>query len=242
MLVGKAHIIEQLQKDLLKLAGIRPVAYDSNLPTGLGFLKEHFPYASFPIGAIHEFVCSGKERIAATEGFVSALLSTLMNTHAMTVWITSSNTLFPPAFKLFGIDPDRIIFIQLYKEKDLLWAMEEALKCNGLAAVVCELQELSFTSSRRFQLAVEQSAVTGFILRVNPRKVVPTACVCRWQISSIASEITDIPGVGFPKWNVELLKVRNGKPGVWQVEWAAGKFHLLNEVAAIEFEQRKKTG
>ena len=70
----------------------------------------------------------------------------------------------------------------------------------------------------------------------------PTACVSRWQISSLASEATDLPGVGFPKWNIELLKIRNGKPGAWQVEWAAGKFHLNNEVAAIEFEQQKKTG
>ena len=150
--------------------------------------------------------------------------------------------LFPPAFKSFGLDPDRIIFIQLQKEKDLLWAMEEALKCNGLSAVVCELQELSFTSSRRFQLAVEQSAVTGFILRINPRKLVPTACVSRWRISSVASEETEVPGVGYPKWNVELLKIRNGKPGSWQVEWNAGKFRLHENIAAIEFEQQKKTG
>lgn len=242
MLPAKAHMIAQLQRDLLKLTGIKPVAHDSNLPTGLGFLKEHLPQGSFPLGAVHEFVCNGKESIASTEGFVSALLSTMMNMNTITVWISSNNTLFSPALKLFGIDPDRIIFIQLYKEKELLWAMEEALKCNGLSAVVCELQELSFTSSRRFQLAVEQSAVTGFILRINPRKLVPTACVSRWQISSLASEATDLPGVGFPKWNIELLKIRNGKPGAWQVEWAAGKFHLNNEVAAIEFEQQKKTG
>ena len=116
------------------------------------------------------------------------------------------------------------------------------MKCNGLAAVVCELQELSFTSSRRFQLAVEESAVTGFILRVNPRKLSTTACVTRWQISSLPSEATELPGVGFPNWNVELLKVRNGKPDSWQVEWAAGKFHLHNKLAAVEFEQQLKTG
>jgi protein ImuA len=51
-----------------------------------------------------------------------------------------------------------------------------------------------------------------------------------------------LPGVGFPKWNVELLKVRNGKPGSWQVEWAAGKFRLNNKVAKIEFVQQLKTG
>lgn len=239
---AKTHIIARLQKDLLKFAGIKPLEQDLNLPSGLGFLKEHLPQAGFPLGAIHEFVCTSNESIAATGGFVSALLGTLMKKNAFTVWVSSRKTLFPPAFKLFGLEPDRIIFTQLHREKDLLWAVEEALKCNGLASVVCELPELSFTSSRRFQLAVEQSAVTGFILRIDPRKLEPTACMCRWQISSLASEVNGLPGVGFPKWNVELLKVRNGKPGAWQVEWAAGKFHLQNEVAVIEFEQQKKTG
>jgi protein ImuA len=37
----------------------------------------------------------------------------------------------------------------------------------------------------------------------------------------------DLPGVAFPRWQVELLKVRNGKPGIWQLEWANGK---INEV------------
>ena len=242
MLLQKAEIVSRLRRELFSLRGNELAKVDKGLVGDLGSLNEAFPDATFPTGAVHEFVCNKREEVAATNGFVSAVAGQLMKKNGVTVWISSNNSLFPPAFKLFGIDPDRIIFIQLCKEKDLLWAMEEALKCNGLAAVVCELQELSFTSSRRFQLAVEQSAVTGFVLRINPRKFVPTACVCRWQISSLASEITDLPGVGFPKWNVELLKVRNGKPGAWEVEWAAGKFHLNSEVAAIEFEQRKKTG
>jgi protein ImuA len=36
---------------------------------------------------------------------------------------------------------------------------------EGLAAVVAEIQELSFMTSRRLQLATEQSGVTGFMLR-----------------------------------------------------------------------------
>ena len=242
MLPAKAHIIAQLKKELLNLTYSKPPGHDSNLPPELGFLKQHLPQANFPVAAIHEFLCATNESVAASEAFVSALVSTLMNNNAVTVWVSSNKNLFPPALRLFGIDPDKIIFIQLHKEKELLWAMEEALKCNGLAAVVCELPELSFTSSRRFQLAVEQSAVTGFILRINPRKLATTACVTRWQISSLPSETTALPGVGFPKWNVELLKVKNGKPGSWQVEWAAGKFRLNNKVAAIEFEQQLKTG
>jgi protein ImuA len=42
----------------------------------------------------------------------------------------------------FGIEPDKIVFINVRNEKDKLWAMEEALKYNGLSAVVGEMQKL----------------------------------------------------------------------------------------------------
>lgn len=240
MLHAKEHIIEQLQKELLRLHGAKIVVQNNVLPKGLQFLHDHLPQSGFPTGAIHEFICDTHNSVS-TAGFVSALISTLM-IPSVIVWISAGNSLFPPAFNQFTIDPGNIIFIQLQKEKELLWATEEALKCKGLAAVVCELQELSFTSSRRLQLVVEQSAVTGFVLRINHRKLLPTACVSRWQITCLPSVINGLPGVGFPKWNVELLKMRNGKSGSWQVEWNAGKFHLHEDIAAIEFEEQKKTG
>ncbi|WP_148233512.1 ImuA family protein [Pseudopedobacter saltans] len=99
--------------------------------------------------------------------------------------------------------------------------MEEALKCKGLAAVVAELQELSFSQSRRLQLAVESSRVSGFVLRRDTRKINTTACVARWRISPQPSLLLEkgLPGVGFPQWQVELLKVKNGQPGSWNIAW-----------------------
>jgi protein ImuA len=92
--------------------------------------------------------------------------------------------------------------------------MKEALKCNGLSAMIGEMPELSFTTSKCLQLAVIQSQVTGFILRNNPRSTNTTTCVTRWEITSLPNEPADnMPGLGSPRWNVELLKVRNGTPG-----------------------------
>jgi protein ImuA len=85
---------------------------------------------------------------------------------------------------------------------------------------VGEITELSFNDSRRLQLAVEKSRVTGFIHRFRPKSQNAVACVSRWKISSIASDLTDMPGVGFSKWQVQLVKVRNGQPGSWQVQWS----------------------
>jgi protein ImuA len=82
------------------------------------------------------------------------------------------------------------------------------------------MREISFTASRRLQLAVEQSKVTGFILRNNAARLGTTACVSRWKVSSLPSKAIDgLPGIGFPQWRVELLRVRNGQPGVWHLQW-----------------------
>jgi protein ImuA len=108
-----------------------------------------------------------------------------------------------------------------------LWSMDEALKCGALSAVIGEMKDISFTASRRLQLAVEQSQVTGFILR-HSNHLNTTACVSRWKITSIPSEpVDDLPGIGFPAWKVELLRMRNGRTGVWSMKWMEGKFHEL---------------
>ena len=239
----KGNIIVQLQKEILHLQGTRSTSNSTVLDLGLEAIKNAFPNAQFPLGAVHEFICEATEDVSASCGFISGILSSLMRCGGACLWISSSQTVFPPSLKSFGIDPHKIIFVNLRKEKEILWAMEEALKCDGLAAVVGEVQELSFTVSRRLQLAVEQSRVTGFIIRRNPRNINTTACVARWKIISIPSVVVDdIPGVGFPRWNVELLKIRNGNPGTWQIEWIAGKFRPVYKFASIHQEQQRKTG
>ena len=239
----KADIIAQLQREIFPLQGFKPALNNNVIDAGLGPIRNAFPNSAFPLGAIHEFISAGPEDAAATGGFVSGILSSLMKKGSASIWISASRTIFPPALKSFGIAPDKIIFIDLKKENQMLWAMEEALKCDGLSAVIGEINELSFTASRRLQLVVEQSQVTGFILRNNPRSINTTACVTRWKITSLPSELAEaIPGVGFPRWNVDLLKIRNGKPGNWQIEWAAGKFRHVAAANLFVPAQHKKTG
>lgn len=242
MQLAKHDIIQQLQKEVLSLQR-RKGTTAQRLNTGLWELEKAFPEKTFPLGAVHEFISNTKENAAATNGFMAGLISQLMQKNKTALWISTKRTLFPPALNIFGIDPERVIFIDLWKQKEVLWAIEEALKCNAVSAVIGELSELSFTESRRLQLAVEQSRVTGFIHRYNPRSENITACVTRWKIKPLASETGGMPGVGFPRWNVELLKVRNGKPGTWQIEWSAGNFrHITQRIFTIPEIQKRKIG
>ena len=227
----KVDVISRLQMDILRLQGLNSLSGKA-VSIGLGEIENAFPNASFPLGAVHEFLSAHAENISSTNGFVAGLLSSLMGSQGAALWISSSRKVFPPALKSFGIEPDRIIFIDLQKEKEVMWAMDEALKCSALSVVVGEMSEISFTSSRRLQLAVEKSHVTGFILRNQYRNLTTTACVSRWKITSLPSESVDgLPGIGYPRWRVELSRVRNGKPGVWEVAWINGRFVHVSKLS-----------
>jgi protein ImuA len=237
----RAEILAGLQSDIMRLQGFKP-STNQAVDVGLGPLRSAFPNGSFPLGCVHEFLPARPEDSAATSGFIAGILSSLMGEDGSAVWISSSRILFPPALKSFGLKPERFIFLDLQKEKDVIWAMDEALKCAAITAVVGEVNEISFTSSRRLQLAVEQSLVTGFILRKKSNHPNTTACVSRWKVTSLPSEtIDDLPGVGFPMWRAELMRIRNGKPGVWDLKWIHGQFSSV-VTASISQQQTRKAG
>jgi protein ImuA len=225
MSATKQEMIDKLRQDLLGWEGFRPVAPEERQSFGLGPIENAFPNQVFPTGALHEFISTRPEFTAAIGGFIAGIMQTLLEKGGVCVWISYTRRIYPPALKRFGVDPDRIIFIDVSREKDVLWVTEEALKCRGIAAVICETRLLSFMESRRLQLAIEQSQVTGFILRKDVKALNTTACTARWTVKPLRSKLRPgMPGVGHPRWQVELLKVKNGQPGSWTLEWKNNAF------------------
>ncbi len=223
-------IINKLQKDILAWQGFSAPTIAKANSIGLGPLEAAFPNGVFPTGTIHEMLCYNLTNTAATCGLLSGLVAALMSQGGTCIWIGTSRKLYPSALNAFGVDAARFIFIDVQRERDILWVMEEALKCEGLAAVVAEIREVSFAQSRRLQLAVESSKVTGFLLRTDPKKLSATTCMARWQVTPLPSELEgQMPGVGLPRWQVDLLRVRNGTPGSWQLAWTGDSFLSLDE-------------
>jgi protein ImuA len=241
LITSKAHIINQLQSKILRFQGFGQVR-NALLDSGLGPIREAFPNATFPLACVHEFLSPKPENGAAAGAFIATILNPLMSNGGSLMWVSSTRKLFPPALKNFGIEPDRVIFVDLKREKDVIWAMDEALKCAAITAVVGEVRDMDFTASRRLQLAVEQSKVTGFIIRNNESKPGTTACVSRWKITSLPSEtFEDLPGIGFPKWRVELLRVRNGKPGAWNLYFDGALTECVSLTESMENTERMQS-
>ena len=238
----KTDIISQLKKDLLPLHGYKGLIKSEKLNEVIGNLKNAFPNKCFPLGAIHEFVLNDEMRTAASNGFIASLLAPIQQNENNILWICNEQPIFPVALHSFGIDPQKIIFVRLRKNREILWVLEEALKCTGLKAVVANVHELSFTASRRLQLAVEQSQVSGFIINNGKTALGTSAAIARWKITSLPSFAEKgLPGVGLARWNVQLLKVRNGQPSNWKVTLCEGKLLQIPMMEVSEF-LHKRTG
>ena len=239
--IAKKEIIARLREQIMVMEGFKG---GSMLPDrsdiGLEAMGSAFPQGVFPVGAVHEFVSPTAACATASNGFISGMLSSLMTDGAHCLWVSAGRSLFPAALKFFGVQPHQVIFVDVRKDKDVLWVMEQGLKCDAFAAVVAELQDVSFAESQRLQLAVEKSRVTGFLHRRRPRRQHSLACVSRWKVRPVPSYVYgDLPGVGLPVWEVHLEKIRNGRPGKWYFGWRKGKFVHLSEHREEQVEIRK---
>ncbi len=127
--------------------------------------------------------------------------------------------------------PLRIIHVDVSKAVDVLWAMEEGLRCTGLSAVLGEVwgdpAALDFTASKRLALRAEAQARPAILIR---RAASPnlSAARLRWRVSSLPSTQAphDIRAPGEPLWRAELFRARWRTPGAWVARHGASGLTL----------------
>jgi len=211
----------------------RPVA-----PLGLEALDTALPGGGLPLGALHEIEGERAEwDDGVTLGFCLALLARMERAFPTSgqispksiLWISRQGDLYPPALAGQGLDPGRFLLVRARSDAEVLWAMEEGLRCRRLAAVVGEVEGLDRLAGRRLQLAAEASldgtgGVTAFALHRHFRPLrggrAASAALSRWRVTAAASQ--DAAGASFigrPRWRLDLLRCRGAAPGSWQVEW-----------------------
>lgn len=142
-----------------------------------------------------------------------------------------------------GLDMDRVLFVAVRDEAERLWAMEEGLRCRGLAGVVGELGpvrpgEAAQVAERRLQLAAESSGVTGFLVRPVTGASAAGMADSRWSVRAAPSD-----GDPRPVWSLSLDRLRGGQPGSWRLLWdpQEGRFRTPDMCAKV-IRARTETG
>ena len=156
---------------------------------------------------------------AAAVGFA---LAHLKPGHGPILWLQdrqSRQETGRPYLAGMGVTLD-LLYLDLNRPADVLWAMEEGLRCPSLGGVVAEVwgnpTVLDFTATKRLALRSEAHNVPAWLIR---RGAVAdlSAARERWRIASLPSATVpdDMRAPGAPLWRADLFRARWRTPGQW---------------------------
>jgi protein ImuA len=173
-------------------------------------------------GALHEISAPGEAHLAAASGFTLALAASARHL----LWIAEDMALaesgvpYGPGLDPFSCAPERLLTASVANKRDLLWAMEEALRCRAIGAVIGELRHgaIDPVAVRRLSLAAAESGALALLLRAQPANDSSTA-MTRWIVGAAPAERAHDYEFGSPRFAAQLIRNRRGPLGSWILEW-----------------------
>jgi len=224
--------------------------------------------------ALHEIAAARETDVAAASGFVLALAARMTSSRvphtargnswdarndarvsaSPVLWIAEdlsfaeNGALYGPGLDGIGIAPEQLITVAAARGRDVLWAMEEALRCRALGMVIGEMRPrgIDQVATRRLALAAAAGNAFGLILYTASDDV-PSAAVTRWIVGAAAPRDTERShGIGPPRFLARLVRNRRGPLGTWIVEWNSveQRFELATHsepVAGAAFDRPHRT-
>jgi protein ImuA len=182
-------------------------------------------------GALHELAPAAPVHLAAASGFAMALAALGSRRRGEVLWIATDFAAgeaggpYGPGLDLFGLGSERLLILRVPRPADVLWAMEEALRCGALACTIAELtgagEAADLTATRRLALAAREGAggaALGLLIRHRATPA-PSAATTRWQIAASPSQPDAYGGLGPARFDLTLRKNRRGPSGRWTIEW-----------------------
>ena len=218
---------------LLQETGAQPGATQAHphMPLGIPEIDAHLA-GGLPLGVLHELTATGIEAELATlqAAFAAHLIARMSQQAAQEpgtiLWVSPQPDLYALGLIRYGIDPSRLLLVEARDNTEALQVMETALRTGGVDAVVGEISDLGRIEGRRLHFACQTNGITAFALRRWPHgrsltrkpSTEGTAAATRWRIAHAPSEspIPRLPGP--PRWRLDLLHARAGRPGAWITE------------------------
>ena len=181
----------------------------------------------------------------ATDGAVTGFVSAhLHNATKPVLWIQdrlSQKEAGRPYLAGLPVALD-IIHVNVSRPKDVLWSMEEGLRCTGLSAIIGEIwgdpAVLDFTATKRLALRAEARGLPAFLMR-RAGNANLSAARLRWRIASLpaAHNPHDSRAPGEARWRADLFRARWRAPGGWVASHDTTGLHLAHATAQMDTAQ-----
>ncbi len=207
-----------------------------------------------PAGLLHEVFTDEERNASASLGFALGSAQRLVSpARAAFVYLQLAKDAgqlglpYGPGLAHFGIPPQAIVMGRIEAMPDLLWALEEAVACRAVAAVLADIsgapRALDFTASRRLSLRAGSAGTSIFILRYGIGRAA-SAAQLRWRVEPAPSgeAMFDPRAPAGPRFRVTLEKGRlaNGPPALETavlVDWTADGFVFAADRIAADRER-----
>jgi len=271
---GEARV-DQLRRQLRVLERATGLADECGAPVALGIPAiDDALDGGLGGGTLHEIAAAQEAEVSAASGFALALAAraaSARDTAAIgascdashddrtvsgrtVLWIAEDLALaengasYGPGLDAIGIAPERLITVAAPRVRDVLWAMEEALRCRAVGMVIGEMRPrgIDHVATRRLALATAAGNAVGLLLYTTPNDS-PSAAATRWIIGAVPSlDAARGHGIGPPRLVAHLVRNRRGPLGTWIVEWNSveQRFELATHsepVAGAAFDRPHRT-
>ncbi|HMN43595.1 MAG TPA: translesion DNA synthesis-associated protein ImuA [Povalibacter sp.] len=196
--MDRAATLERLTRLCnLNREGVAPPAIEA---TGFAELDAALPHGGWQSGTLVELM-PAQTGIGELSLLMPALARITQGERRVAM-ISPPYIPFAPALNNHGVRLEHLLIIRAEKNVDVLWAIEQTLRCQSFGAVLGWPEAIRDRDVRRLQLAAEAGRSTGFLYRAPQaaREASPAAIRLRLQASG--------PGL-----SIEILKCRGGRTG-----------------------------
>ena len=167
--------LAQLQERMRQIEGARAAGEHPPVGTGCPRLDALLPAGGLQRGTLLECFPAAQSSGGTGPGMLAMLLAKAAAASGEAVVVVDrEKTFYPPAAVALGIPWEQLLVVRPRNAKEELWAIDQSLRCAGVAAVWAPLVKIGAHDFRRLQLAAESSEVVGLLLRDSPWRKEPS--------------------------------------------------------------------
>lgn len=217
----RTHTVRRLAEQLRRLEE-KPASQAAVVSSGVHALDGLLPDGGYRRGTLIEWIGSGEGSGATTLALQTARQACTEG--GVLIVVDRDRLFYPPAARALGIDLQRLVVVRPSSVQEEVWALDQSLRCQGVAAVLGAIGHLDDRCFRRLQLSAESGQGLGIFLRPPVARQQPTWAETRWlaeplpltPIQAMPRPWTQPPSAShtnFRRVRATLLRSRNSLTG-----------------------------
>lgn len=182
-----ASILKKLRSQVGCVSTI-PLDNRETCSTGCQAIDDLLPSGGLCIDVLTEWVASSTSSGTSVMALIAAAHQLRHPSVAgPLVVVDTDRQFYPPAAIALGIPADQIILVRPTGQADIVWSIDQALRCESVGAVWANVGSwLDDRDARRFQLAAEMGKTAGLLVRPAAVRGRPSFADVRFHVDQVS--------------------------------------------------------